>query len=148
MLTTAGSTILATLENSEESWVGEGMAIAVGPGATLGLSAFTERLTTVPITTPMASVAKIREKNRSFRLLMVSIILSINEIMVCVFDLRFSQPASMQQRFQRFLFSPNAGKLFLFAIVSAGLPWRAIPPRRVQMLFWQIRSKGKCRNCR
>ena len=84
ILTTVGSTCLAILENSEESWEGEGIAIAVAPGAIHGLSAFTERLITVPITTPMASVPRIREKKSSFRLLMVSIILSINGIMVCL----------------------------------------------------------------
>src|SRR5262249_15600909 len=37
---------------------------------------FTDRLITVPITTPTVNVARIREKNSSLRLLMVSIILS------------------------------------------------------------------------
>ncbi len=116
MFTTAGSTCLAIFENSEESWDGEGIAIAVAPGEIPGLSAFTERLITVPITTPMASVARIREKNRSFRLLMVSIILSINEIMGCrPSDCCFGS-GTMQWRFQNKLIQRDLQGTALFLL--------------------------------
>jgi hypothetical protein len=76
MFTTAGSTILAIFENSEESCVGEGIAIAVAPGLSPGRSAFTDLLMTVPMTTPTANVAMIKQKKSSLRFLIVSIILS------------------------------------------------------------------------
>src|SRR3989442_13907564 len=44
MFTTAGSTILAIFENSEESCVGEGIAIAAARGLKPGRSAFTDLL--------------------------------------------------------------------------------------------------------
>jgi hypothetical protein len=66
----------------------------------------------------MASVARIREKNRSFRLLMVSIILSINEIMGCLpSDCCFRFP-SVQWKFQNQLFRQSSRNCVIFAIVS------------------------------
>jgi hypothetical protein len=74
---------LMILENSEESCAGEGTARAVAAGAKMALSAFTEWFRTVPMTTPIVRVAKMREKNRSFRFFMVSIILSKIKL-ICV----------------------------------------------------------------
>src|SRR5215475_10215933 len=76
IFTTAGSTVLAIFENSEESCDGEGMAIAAAPGLTPGRSAFTDLLITVPMTTPTAKVAIIKQKKSNLRFLIVSIILS------------------------------------------------------------------------
>src|ERR1051326_6118679 len=67
MLTTAGSTCLAMPAKDDCSWTGLGMVSGVAPGATvLSLAALTPVLTKVPITTPKASVNRIRVKDSSF----------------------------------------------------------------------------------
>src|SRR2546429_4877357 len=76
IFTTVGSTSLGTLENSDESWVGAGIAMALAADESAGRAASTDLLIAVPMTTPMANVARIKEKNKSFRLFIVSIILS------------------------------------------------------------------------
>src|SRR5438445_8835448 len=66
MLTTDGSSCLASCENAVDNWTGFGITSGVAPGAGVSLAAFTPVLTRVPIRIPIDKVNRIKLEETSF----------------------------------------------------------------------------------
>src|SRR6266404_6211784 len=66
MLTTDGSSCLASCENAVDNWTGFGITSGVAPGAGVSLAAFTPVLIRVPIRIPIDNVNKIKVEETSF----------------------------------------------------------------------------------